>query len=87
MTDSTRQEQPPLEIALVGAGVCGLTCALALAKFGIPVQVFEAAVRDESFRDVCLDNELPLQSNFKEIGAGIGLGMSGLEFMPLVARC
>lgn len=38
-------ERRQLDVALVGAGVCGLACALALAKFGVPVQVFEAAVR------------------------------------------
>ncbi|KAH8099305.1 hypothetical protein BXZ70DRAFT_943202 [Cristinia sonorae] len=32
-----------LRIAVVGGGVCGLTCALALAKEGIQVEVFEAA--------------------------------------------
>lgn len=47
MDNDARQGQRPLDIALVGAGVCGLTCALALAKFGISVQVFEAAVRDD----------------------------------------
>ncbi|KAJ3543230.1 hypothetical protein NM688_g5882 [Phlebia brevispora] len=32
-----------LEVAIVGGGVCGLTCAIALRKQGIPVQVYEAA--------------------------------------------
>ena len=42
---SAQREDKGLEIALVGAGVCGLTCVLALAKYGVSVQVFEAAVR------------------------------------------
>ena len=32
-------------VAVVGGGVCGLTCAIGLAKYGVPVQVYEAAVR------------------------------------------
>lgn len=31
-------------VAIVGGGVCGLTCAVALAKEGIKAEVFEAAV-------------------------------------------
>ncbi|CAL1694064.1 unnamed protein product [Somion occarium] len=30
-------------VAIVGGGVCGLTCAIALAKKGVPVDVFESA--------------------------------------------
>ena len=33
-----------LRVAIVGGGVCGLTCALALAREGIHAEVFEAAV-------------------------------------------
>lgn len=36
---------PPLQIAIVGGGICGLTCAIALMKAGAEVQVYEAAVR------------------------------------------
>ncbi len=32
-------------VAIVGGGMCGLVCAYALAKAGVAVQVFEAAVR------------------------------------------
>lgn len=32
------------KVAIVGGGVCGLTCAVALAREGVPVQLFEAAV-------------------------------------------
>lgn len=33
-----------LQVAIVGGGVCGLTCAIALRRRGVPVQVYEAAV-------------------------------------------
>ncbi|KAI0749249.1 FAD/NAD(P)-binding domain-containing protein [Daedaleopsis nitida] len=32
-----------LQVAIVGGGVCGLTCAVALQRAGVPVQLFEAA--------------------------------------------
>ncbi|KAI0699375.1 FAD/NAD(P)-binding domain-containing protein [Cerioporus squamosus] len=32
------------QVAVVGGGVCGLACAIALQKAGIPVEIFEAAV-------------------------------------------
>lgn len=32
-------------IAIVGGGVCGLACAIALAQEGISSHVYEAAVR------------------------------------------
>ncbi|EIW63979.1 FAD/NAD-P-binding domain-containing protein [Trametes versicolor FP-101664 SS1] len=35
--------QKSFEVAVVGGGVCGLTCAIALQKAGVPVQLFEAA--------------------------------------------
>ncbi|KAJ3489228.1 hypothetical protein NLI96_g2278 [Meripilus lineatus] len=37
--------RPPkdFKVAIVGGGVCGLTCAVALAREGVPVEVFEAA--------------------------------------------
>ncbi|EPT01591.1 FAD/NAD-binding domain-containing protein [Fomitopsis schrenkii] len=37
------ENQEPLKVALVGAGVVGLTCALALRQKGVSVQLFEAA--------------------------------------------
>ena len=33
-----------MQVAIVGGGVCGLTCAVALMKAGIDVQIYEAAV-------------------------------------------
>ena len=33
-----------MKVAVVGGGVCGLTCAVALTKAGIDVQIYEAAV-------------------------------------------
>ena len=32
------------QVSIVGGGVCGLACAIALEKAGVPVQLFEAAV-------------------------------------------
>ncbi len=46
MTPSTLKD---LRIAIVGGGVCGLTCAIALAKYGISAQLYEAAVRMNLF--------------------------------------
>ncbi|RPD65133.1 FAD/NAD(P)-binding domain-containing protein [Lentinus tigrinus ALCF2SS1-6] len=33
------------QVAVVGGGVCGLTCAIALHRAGVPVQLFEAAAK------------------------------------------
>ena len=33
-----------LRVAIVGGGVCGLTCAIALLREGVDVHVYEAAV-------------------------------------------
>lgn len=33
-----------LEVVIVGGGVCGLVCAIALAKRGVHAHVYEAAV-------------------------------------------
>lgn len=33
-----------LRVAVVGGGVSGLTCAIALARLGLDVQVYEGAV-------------------------------------------
>lgn len=35
----------PFRVAIVGGGVCGLTCAVGLMKRGVDVYVYEAAVR------------------------------------------
>lgn len=40
---------PKLRIAIVGGGVCGITCAAALAKNGIYADVYEAKVRCHEF--------------------------------------
>lgn len=40
-----RVSRKGFEIAIVGGGVCGLACAIALAKEGISTHVYEAAVR------------------------------------------
>ena len=32
------------QVAVIGGGVCGLTCAVALQRAGVPVQLFESAV-------------------------------------------
>ena len=35
-----------LRVAIVGGGVCGLGCAIALLKEGVDVHVYEAAVSE-----------------------------------------
>ncbi|TCD68113.1 hypothetical protein EIP91_011566 [Steccherinum ochraceum] len=37
------------KVAIIGGGVCGLTCAIALAKQGVPVEIFEATTK---FREI-----------------------------------
>ncbi|KAI8981132.1 FAD/NAD-P-binding domain-containing protein [Trametes punicea] len=39
----SEQPRKDFEVAIVGGGVCGLTCAVALQKAGLPVRLFEAA--------------------------------------------
>ena len=39
------QSNKNLKIVVIGGGVCGLACAIALQKVGLSVEVFEAAVR------------------------------------------
>lgn len=36
---------PNIHVAIVGGGVCGLACAIALLNEGVDVHVYEAAVR------------------------------------------
>ena len=38
--------QKDFTVAIVGGGIVGLTCAITLARAGIEVDVFEAAVRN-----------------------------------------
>jgi pyruvate/2-oxoglutarate dehydrogenase complex dihydrolipoamide dehydrogenase (E3) component len=54
------ESKKPLEIVIVGGGVCGLICAIALAKRGINAQVYEAAVRHVMLKPN-LDRLLTLQ--------------------------
>ena len=37
----------PLEVAIIGAGIVGLTFALALEKEGVKVEIYEAAASPE----------------------------------------
>ena len=39
-----------LRIAIIGGGVCGITCAVALAKRGINAHIYEAKVGSARFR-------------------------------------
>ncbi|KAI0828955.1 FAD/NAD-P-binding domain-containing protein [Trametes gibbosa] len=41
--DTQVQSSMPLQVAIVGGGVCGLACAIALQRAGVLVDVFEAA--------------------------------------------
>ncbi|PCH34043.1 FAD/NAD(P)-binding domain-containing protein [Wolfiporia cocos MD-104 SS10] len=41
----TASESKGIKVAIVGGGVCGLTCAVALLRRGIHVEVFEAAAQ------------------------------------------
>jgi len=54
------------KVAIVGGGVCGLTCAIALSRWGaenLDVDVYEAA------------------PEFSEVGAGIGLGPNSIRIL------
>lgn len=44
MQQASQTQRKNFEVAIVGGGVVGLTCAIALQKAGVPVQLFEAAV-------------------------------------------
>lgn len=65
-----------MQVAVVGGGVCGLTCAVALMKAGIDVQIYEAAVSllSSPFVNAQLIQVIS-QAQFGEIGAGIGIGI------------
>lgn len=52
-TSMQQTHQKSFEVAVVGGGVCGLTCAIALQKAGVPVQLFEAAVRSTHTLMLC----------------------------------
>lgn len=82
MASSTPQKD--FNVAIVGGGVCGLTCAIALSQRGVRVDIFEAAVGSISplccFKIFLINNKT--QSKFGEIGAGLGLGRMTFEFSP-----
>ncbi len=40
-------------VAIVGGGMCGLACAVALSRSGIRVDIFEASVRCNSDLGIC----------------------------------
>ncbi|EEB89231.1 hypothetical protein MPER_12697 [Moniliophthora perniciosa FA553] len=56
-------------VAIIGGGMCGAAAAYGLARSGIPVHVFEAAVSES----------LQIDAKFGEVGAGIGLGPNALR--------
>ena len=73
MATSGRKE---FQVAIVGGGVSGLVCAIALQKAGVPVQLFEAAVsqfNSSSWLHAVFTNA-HIQAAFGEIGAGLGVG-------------
>ena len=70
------------EVAIIGGGICGLACALTLAKQGVTVQIYEAAVCDVHCR-IRIELSGVIQSAFGEIGAGIGIGTSDMSCFDL----
>ncbi len=37
-------EKACIKVAIVGGGMCGMACAIALARNGVEVEIYEAAV-------------------------------------------
>ena len=62
-TDTDVRAGKQLRVAIVGGGVCGLTCALALAKEGIHAEVFEAAVSHRTHCGVGLSDMICSQNS------------------------
>lgn len=67
-------------VSIVGGGVCGLTCAIALTREGVPVDVFESAVSITLFGYQLV--LMSLQPKFSEIGAGLGVGTAFFHALP-----
>lgn len=44
MADSANVKVKDFKVAIVGGGISGLTCAIALKQAGVSAEVFEAAV-------------------------------------------
>ena len=52
LTPMSHTAAKDFEIVIVGGGVCGLACAIALAQEGIPTEVYEAAVRHHTNSEI-----------------------------------
>lgn len=63
-----------LDIAIVGGGPTGLTCAVTLARKGILAHVYEAKASITCSVPLRARTDLRYQPLFGEIGVGIGLG-------------
>ena len=68
-----------LKIVIIGGGICGVACSIALKKFGVDAHLYEAAV---CLFVVMFQDSLSLtltfieQAKFGEVGAGLGVGTS-----------
>jgi 2-polyprenyl-6-methoxyphenol hydroxylase-like FAD-dependent oxidoreductase len=71
---SPNQERTQLDIVIVGGGICGLACAVALKHFGVEAHVYEAAVCDGISSLYAPLISILIQTKFGEIGAAIGVG-------------
>ncbi len=80
--DPARKLQPPApkrgkKIAIVGAGVCGLTCAHDLALLGYAVEVFESAPVPGGMLYLGIPNfRLPREIIMMEVDNILGLGVT-----------
>jgi ribulose 1,5-bisphosphate synthetase/thiazole synthase len=71
---SPTQEHTQLDIVIVGGGICGLACAIALKHFGVEAHVYEAAVCDGISSPYTPLTPFLVQTKFGEIGAAVGVG-------------